>query len=128
MKFDDYWKVPKDSKKYFSPKQEKELKEKYGVFYTLHTILCVAILIIPFFVFLFLAPENAFQTTTTSGNLCGALGGFLGLIGSLSIGVGFVNIFMALIKQYLGHFVTVIAIVGGLIVDMLGLLVFSFIK
>ena len=48
MKFDDYWKVPKDSKKYFSPKKEKELKEKYGVFYTLHTILCVAILIIPF--------------------------------------------------------------------------------
>ena len=128
MKFNNYWKVPKNSKEYFSPKKEKQLKEKYGAFYTIHTISCVVILIIPFLTFLFLTPDNAFQSTTTSGNLCGALGGFLGLIGSLSIGVGFVNVFMALIKQYLGHFITVITIVGGLIVDMLGLLVFSLVK
>jgi len=28
MKFNDYWKIPKNAKSFFSPKQEKLLKEK----------------------------------------------------------------------------------------------------
>lgn len=128
MKFNDYWKLPKNTKSYFSPKQEKALKEKYGVFYTLHTILSIIILFVPFFAFLFLAPSNAFEATTQTGNLLGAIGGIVGLIGSLSIGVGVVNVFMTLIKQYLGHWVTIITIVGGVLLDTLALLVFSLVK
>ena len=59
---------------------------------------------------------------------CGAVGGILGLIGSFSIGISLVNIFMALIKQYLGHWVTLIAFIGGLALDAIGLFVFTFVK
>lgn len=126
--FNDHWKLPKKSKQYFSPKQEKQLKEKYGIWYTFHTILSIIILIVPLFIFLFLSPSNAFSPTTQNGNLLGGMGFILGLIGSMSVGVGLVNIFMSLIKQYLGHLVTLISIIGGLLLDILGLFVFSLVK
>ena len=127
MKFNDYWKLPKNVKNYFSPKKEV-LKEKYGKLYTVHTILSVVILLSPFVVYLCLAPSNAFEPTTQSGNLFGAIGGILGLIGSLLIGFGLVNCFMALIKQYLGHWITIITIVGGVTLDVFGLFVFTLVK
>lgn len=104
------------------------MKEKYRIWYVFHTVLTVVILLIPFFFFMILAPNNAFEPTTKIGNLLGAVGGLIGLIGSLSIGVGFVNIFMALIKQYLGHIVTLAAIAGGIVLNLLGWLVFSFVR
>ena len=127
MKFNDYWKLPKNVKNYFSPKKEV-LKEKYGKLYTVHTILSVVILLSPFVVYLCLAPSSAFEPTTQSGNLFGAIGGILGLIGSLFIGFGLVNCFMALIKQYLGHWITIITIVGGVTLDAFGLFVFTLVK
>ena len=117
-----------NAKKFFSPKQEKELKAKYGIWYTFHTILSIVILLTPFFIFLFLSPSNAFEPTTQSGNLLGAIGGIIGLIGSFSIGVGLVNIFMTLVKQYLGHIVTLVSIVGGILLDILGFYVFSLVR
>ena len=128
MKFNDYWNLPKNAKNYFSPKQEKYLKEKYGKLYIVHTILSIFILLIPFVVYLCIAPSNTFEPTTQSGNLLGAVGGILGLIGSFSIGVGLVNCFMAFIKQYLGHWVTLIALVVGLVLDAIGFFVFTFVK
>jgi hypothetical protein len=128
MKFNDYWNLPKNVKNYFSPKQEKYLKEKYGKLYTFHTILSIVIVLMPFIIYLCIAPSNAFNPTTQSGNILGAIGGILGLIGSVSIGVGIVNCFMALIKQYLGHWVTLIAIIGGVILDILGIFVFTLVK
>lgn len=128
MNFNDYWKIPENAKNYFSTKQEKQLKEKYGKLYTLHKIFSVVILLIPFIVFMSISPSNAFEPTTQIGNLCGALGGLLGLLGSILIGAGLVNIFMILVKQYLGHGVTIIAIIGGIILDSFGLFVFSFVK
>ena len=127
MKFNDYWKLPKNVKNYFSPKKEV-LKEKYGKLYTVHTILSVVILLSPFVVYLCLAPSNAFEPTTQSGNLFGAIGGILGLIGSLLIGFCLVNCFMAFIKQYLGHWITIITIVGGVTLDVFGLFVFTLVK
>ena len=128
MRFNHYWNLPKNAKNYFSPKQEKHLKEKYGKLYTLHTILSIVLLFIPFVVYLCIAPSNAFEPTTQSGNILGAVGGILGLIGSVSVGVGVVNCFMAFIKQYLGHWVTLIAISAGIALDALGLFVFTLVK
>ena len=128
MRFNDYWKIPKNAKAYFSPKCERELKAKYGVWYTVHTVISVFILFVPFVVFLLLSPVDAFHPTTSVGNLLGAIGAIIGLIGSCSIAVGLVNIFMALIKQYLGHLVTFGAIVGGLLLDVIGWLVLSFVR
>ncbi len=128
MKFNDYWKIPKDVKEYFSPKRERQLKEKYGKLYTLHTVLSIAILLLPFFVFIFLIPTSAFEATTKQGDLLSFLGFTLGFIGSLAIGIGFVNIFMAIIKQYLGHFVTLIAMTLGIVFDILGLFLCSLVK
>ena len=128
MKFNDYWNLPENAKTYFSPKQEKYLKEKYGKLYTLYAILTVIILLAPFIVYLCIAPDNAFEPTTQNGNVLGAIGGISGLIGSLSIGVGLVNIFMAFLRQYLGHWVTLIAIIGGVALDAFGLFIFSLVK
>ena len=128
MKFNNYWNFPKNVKTYFSPKQEKYLKEKYGKLYTLHTILSIIIVFMPFIVYLFVAPDNAFNPTTKCGNILGAIGGILGLIGSFSIGVGIANCFMALIKQYLGHWVTLIALITGVILDTIGMFVFTLVK
>ena len=128
MKFNDYWKIPKNIKEYFSPKRERQLKEKYGKLYTLHTILSIVILLLPFLVFIFLIPTSAFEATTKLGDLLSFLGFTLGFIGSLAIGIGFANIFMAIIKQYLGHFVTLIAMAIGIALDMLGLFLYSLVK
>ena len=128
MKFNDYCGLPKNAKKYFSPKQEKYLKEKYGKLYTLHTILSIIILCLPFIAYLCIAPSNAFEPTTQGGNILGAVGGVLGLIGSFLIGAGIVNCFMAFIKQYLGHWLTLITVIGGVALDALGLFIFTLVK
>ena len=83
---------------------------------------------LPFIAFMFLIPENALNPTTYSGNVLGGIGGILGLIGSVSVGIGFVNIFMLLVKQYLGHLVTIISITVGLAVSAVALFVFSLVK
>ncbi len=54
MKFNDYWNLPKNVKNYFSPKQEKYLKEKYGKLYTLHIILSIVIVLMPFIIYVLL--------------------------------------------------------------------------
>lgn len=128
MKFNNYWKIPQNAKKYFSPKQEKLLKQKYGGWYTVHTILSIVILFIPLIAFFCLIPSNGFNPETQGGNLLGAIAAIIGLIGSASVGVGFVNIFMALVKQYLGHYVTLISIVGGIVVDAIAILLFYFVE
>ncbi len=128
MKFNDYWRIPKNVKEYFSPKREKQLKEKYGKLYTVHTVFSVVILLIPFLVFMLLIPTSAFEPTTKFGDLLSLLGGILGFMGSLAIGIGLGNIFMAIVKQYLGHFVTLIFIAIGIALDTLGLFLYSLVK
>lgn len=128
MRFNDHWKIPRNAKAYFSPKQEKELKAKYGVWYTVHAVLSVFIVFIPFVVFLLLSPVDAFHPTTSVGNLLGAFGCIIGLIGSVSIGVGLVNVFMALVKQYLGHLVTFVSLVCGLLLDVIGWFILSLVR
>lgn len=128
MKFNDYWKIPLNAKTYFSPKMEKELKEKYGIWYIFHIVLAVIILIVPLFLFLILVPKNAFEPATTIGNLLGAVGGIIGIVGSFAVGFGFVNIFMALMKQYLGHYVTLLAIAGGIALDLFAYFLFTFVR
>lgn len=128
MGFNEIWMLPKNAKKIFNPKQEKKLKEKYGAWATVHTIISCIIVFLPFIAFMFLIPENALNPTTYSGNVLGGIGGILGLIGSVSVGIGFVNIFMLLVKQYLGHLVTIISITVGLAVSAVALFVFSLAK
>ena len=128
MKFNDYWKIPKNVEQYFSANYEKKLKEKYGTWHTFHTVLSILIAFIPLIVFFIVSPSNAFNPSTQIDNVIGGIGGIIGIIGSLSVGVGLVNIFMSLIKQYLGHWVTILTIVGGILLDILALFVFSFVS
>lgn len=122
------WKIPKNATNYFSPKQEKMLKQKYGVWYNLHTMFSIVILLIPVIIFFTMMPDNVLNAQTQGGNTLGAIAGIIGVIGALSIGVGIVNIFMALIKQYLGHYMTLISIVAGIVVDAVAMLLFRMVK
>lgn len=128
MRFNDYWKPPKNVKDFFSPKYEKQLKAEYGKWYTAHLICTFIILFIPFFVFLSLVPNQSFEPANQTENFLGAVGGIIGLIGSLAVGIGFSNVFMALVKQYLGHIVTLVAVVGGILLDVLALFLLSMVK
>ena len=128
MGFNKMWLPPQNVKDLFNPKQEKKLKEKYGALATVHTIISCIIVFLPFIAFMFLIPENALNPTTYLGNVLGGIGGILGLIGSVSVGIGFVNIFMLLVKQYLGHIVTIVAVVAGFFLSFLALYIFSFVK
>jgi len=125
MKFNDCWKIPKDAKHYFSPTSEKIMKEKYGIWYYVHIFMIIIIVIIPFIVFLSLLPESAYQTTTESGEWFCMIGAIVGLIGSLSISAGLGNIYMIVLKEYLGHIVTLITIIGGLLLNTLAWFLFS---
>ena len=127
MKFNDYWNIPKNTKEFFSPKGERKLKEQYGIYYTLHNVFSAIILFVPLVIFFIIIPENAFNPISQIDNVLGGIGGFIGLIGSLSVGVGLVNIFMIFIKQYLGHWVTLISVLGGILLDLLALFLFSFV-
>ena len=128
MKFNDYWKIPKNAKQYFSPNHEKRLKKQYGVWYTFHTIVSIVIAFVPLVVFFIVSPENAFSPSTQIDNILGGIGGIVGIIGSLSIGVGLVNVFMILVKQYLGHWVTIISIFAGILLDTFALFLFSLVR
>lgn len=119
------WKIPDDAKRFFTKEAEKEAKEKYGVWYRIHTIVSFVIIFVHAFAVLFLLTTNSPDTTTKFGNLLGGLGGIIGLVGGFAIGVGLVNVFMALIKQYLGHLITLIGLVGGILLEAVSLLLFS---
>ena len=112
------WKIPNNAKEYFSPTYDDAFKAKHKILYVLVVIAIIIILMIPVIIFLSFVPESKNQALA-------ALFGILGLIGSLSIGVGLENLFMILLKQYLGHWVTIISVLGGLLLDVFSLFMLS---
>ncbi len=120
MAFKDHWNLPKNANSFFSPKQEMLLKQKYGIWYILHVVFSVIIVVAPCVGFMIMIPEQALNPKTGIGNILGAVGGIFGIVGAFSIGFGLVNVFFALIKQYLGHWVTLASVGIGVILELIG--------
>lgn len=106
------WKIPKNAAGYFDPHYDDAFKAKHPFLYFL-TIVIIIILVLsgplPFLVFcgtLNIQIESLFE-----GLLL-----LTGFISSFGISIGLCNIFMILHKQYLGHYVTIISLLIGIII------------
>ena len=98
---------PQGSKAYFSAASDIEFKEKHPVGYWFLVSLGIFALMLPVLIYLiFVSP----LVNNSPWVLLGWLGGFI-------IGIGLFNFVAIIIKQYLGHWVSIISfLVGGLLI------------
>ena len=97
------WKPPKGARKYFSPASDDEFKEKHPIGYVFLVILGIIALLSPVVLYLcFVIPYDI----NSPWIMFGWLGGFI-------FGIGLFNFVGIIIKQYLGHWVSIIAFVLG---------------
>ena len=128
MRYKNSWRIPENAKSFFSPKYEKQQREKYGVWYTVHAVLSILILLGCVFFYFAQVPNNALTPATQMGNALSALFFLIGVLGSVAVGMGLVNVFMAIVKQYLGHWVTMLALLGGMALETAALFLLSLVK
>ena len=128
------WRMPKASAKYFDRNYNKDFKEKRPILYVLVIIVDVLVVFLPIGGYTFLSAivvcselGHPFidSITSSSRGLLGLFFWFIGLLGAAVAALGFANIWMAALKQYLGHLFTLITLGGGLTVCALSLLVLS---
>ena len=128
------WRMPKDAVKYFDRNYNKDFKEKHPVLYVLVIIVDVLVVFLPVGGYTILSAVvvgaelgHPFLESimSSSRGLLGLFFWFIGLLGSAAAALGFANVWMAALKQYLGHLFTLITLGGGLTVCALSLLVLS---
>ena len=96
------WTPPENYKDFFYASSDDEFKEKHPVGYFFLVMLGLTALLLPAIVFCVLAG-------TESGWV------MLGFAGGFVFGIGLFNIVGIIIKQYLGHWVSIICfLVGGI--------------
>ncbi len=101
------WLPPKNYRKYFSPSSDYEFKTKHPVGYVFLIVLLTLALILPGFLFCLFV---GIKTQTESGWI------LLGLAGGFVFGIGLFNFVAIIIKQYLGHLVSLVSfLIGGII-------------
>ena len=96
------WAPPKNWKDYFDASADEAFKAKHPIGYVFLVMLSIAALLLPAILFLVLVePENGWV-------LVGLAGGFV-------FGIGLFNFVAIIIKQYLGHLVSIVSfLVGGI--------------
>lgn len=103
------WTLPKGSSAYFYASSDEEFKRRHPIGYFFLVLLGIAAFIAPMIVY----GIYVINTFGNEGN-----GWFLlGLFGSMAIGVGLFNFVAIIIKQYLGHLVSIISfLIGGILI------------
>ena len=107
------WLPPETARSFFSPAADFEFKQAHPVGYFFLVLLGVAVFIAPM-------AGYGFYCTRRFGDGEANIWFILGLLGSMSVGVGLFNIVGIIIKQYLGHLVTLVSIVLGFALMALG--------
>lgn len=96
------WALPKNYKDYFYASSDDEFKAKHPIGYGFLVALGLAALLLPAIVF------SVLVGTESGWTILGFAGGFV-------FGIGLFNFVAIIIKQYLGHWVSIIAfLVGGI--------------
>ena len=96
------WTPPKEYKNYFYASSDEEFKAKHPIGYGFLVMLGIVALLLPAIVFCVLVG-------TESGWV------MLGVAGGFVFGIGLFNFVAIIIKQYLGHWVSIISfLVGGI--------------
>ena len=103
------WTPPEGASVFFYASSDEEFKRKHPVGYFFLVLLGIAVFIAPMIVY----GIYVINTFGNEGN-----GWFLlGLFGSMAIGVGLFNFVAIIIKQYLGHLVSIISfLIGGVLI------------
>ena len=101
------WTPPKGSSAYFSAASDYEFKEKHPIGYGFLVMLGIVALMLPVVLYLiFVMPLQ----DNSPWLMLGWVGGFI-------IGIGLFNFVAIIIKQYLGHLVSILSfIIGGILI------------
>ena len=94
------WAPPKDYKDYFYASSDDAFKAKHPIGYVLLVILGITVLLLPAILF------SIFVGTDSGWVIFGFAGGFI-------FGIGLFNFVAIIIKQYLGHWVSIISFLTG---------------
>lgn len=100
------WKPPENYIEFFSSSSDEEFKEAHPIGYVFLVILGITVLLLPCLVFAFNLNTDSYWA------LLGCAGGFI-------FGIGLFNIVGIIIKQYLGHWVTLISFAVGSIMMLI---------
>lgn len=103
------WTLPKGASAYFTASSDDAFKAAHPIGYFFLVLLGIAALMAPFILYnIFVIPiaENSSWM-------------ILGWIGSFIIGIGLFNLVAIIIRQYLGHLVSILSIIiGGIMVAL----------
>lgn len=115
------WKVPKNASQYFDPHYDDDFKAKHPILYWLTVVAIIVITLIGPFIYIKVLsgvlPEDYSLLTVVPV--------VFGLISSFGISIGLCNLFMIVHDQYLGHGVTVISFLIGILGPALTILLVS---
>ena len=103
------WTPPKGSSAYFSAASDYEFKEKHPIGYGFLVLLGIVALLLPVVLYLiFVIPYDINSAWI-----------MLGWVGAFIVGIGLFNFVAIIIKQYLGHLVSILSfIIGSLLIGI----------
>ena len=105
------WTPPKGSSAYFSAASDYEFKEKHPIGYGFLVLLGIVALMLPVILYLFFVIPYDINSAWM----------MLGWVGAFIVGIGFFNFVAIIIKQYLGHFVSILSFIIGSILIWISL-------
>ena len=103
------WTPPKGASAYFFASSDDEFKARHPIGYFFLVLLAITVLIAPLIIYLYFV--------IPIGNNSPWM--LLGFAGAFIIGIGFFNFVAIIIKQYLGHLVSILSfLIGGIMVAL----------
>ena len=101
------WTPLKGSSAYFSAASDYEFKEKHPIGYGFLVLLGIVALMLPVILYLFFVIPYDINSAWM----------MLGWVGAFIVGIGFFNFVAIIIKQYLGHLVSILSfVIGGVLI------------
>ena len=98
------WTPPENYRSYFYASSDEEFKAKHPIGYVFLVILGLVVFLLPMILFYGYCAWKGIESAWSA----------LGLLGGLIFGVGLFNFVAIIIKQYLGHWVSILSFsVGG---------------
>lgn len=105
------WTPPKDYKSYFYASSDDEFKRRHPIGYGFLVLFGIAVLLLPVVLYLIFVIPLADNSPWL----------MLGWVGGFIVGIGFFNFVAIIIKQYLGHWVSIISFIVGSILIWISL-------
>lgn len=105
------WLPPKGASRYFSAASDYEFKQKHPVGYFFLVLLGITALLLPVAIYLIIVLPYGINSPWL----------MLGWVGGFVIGIGLFNYVAIIIKQYLGHIVSILSFIIGSILIWISL-------